>query len=73
MSGAGDVNGDGFADLIVGAPGADPGGRYAAGESYVVFGGNFTGAVDGLGDEGDDIFIGTAPARSSSAPRVTTP
>ena len=32
--GAGDVNGDGFADAIVGAPGAEN----SAGESYVVFG-----------------------------------
>jgi hypothetical protein len=38
VSGAGDVNGDGFADVIIGAPGAVPGGRYFAGESYVVFG-----------------------------------
>ncbi|MCE3002492.1 MAG: FG-GAP repeat protein [Xanthomonadaceae bacterium] len=37
MSGAGDVNGDGLADLIVGAGGADPGGEAYAGESYVVF------------------------------------
>ncbi len=35
---AGDVNGDGFADLIVGAPAADPNGIVDAGSSYVVFG-----------------------------------
>ncbi len=38
VSGAGDVNGDGLADLIVGAFGANPGGNTQAGESYVVFG-----------------------------------
>ena len=41
MSSAGDVNGDGFDDLIIGANGADPGGNNAAGESYVVFGRDF--------------------------------
>lgn len=38
VSGAGDVNGDGFGDLIIGAFGADPDSNNRAGESYVVFG-----------------------------------
>jgi len=45
VSGAGDVNGDGFDDVIVGARGADHGGTYS-GSSYVVFGGNFTGGAE---------------------------
>ena len=39
VSSAGDVNGDGFDDLIIGAQGDGPGNaRAAAGDSYVVFG-----------------------------------
>ena len=38
VAGAGDVNGDGIDDLIVGARGADLDGQDHAGESYVVFG-----------------------------------
>ena len=38
VSAAGDVNGDGIDDIIIGAPRADPNGVDSAGESYVVFG-----------------------------------
>ncbi len=37
VSTAGDVNGDGIDDLLIGAWGADPNGNYS-GSSYVVFG-----------------------------------
>ncbi len=45
VSSAGDVNGDGFGDVIVGAYYADPNGNTTAGESYVVFGGAGVGAA----------------------------
>jgi len=37
VAAAGDINGDGLGDLIIGAPGADPNGVYS-GESYLLFG-----------------------------------
>ncbi len=46
VSSAGDVNGDGFDDLIIGARGADPNGNSYSGESYVVFGGMDVGSAD---------------------------
>ena len=44
VSDAGDVNGDGIGDLIVGATGADVGGHARVGEAYVVFGRSTTAA-----------------------------
>lgn len=38
VSGAGDINGDGVFDLIVGAPFADPNSNFSAGRTYVLFG-----------------------------------
>jgi hypothetical protein len=46
VASAGDVNGDGLADLIVGAYGSDPSGQLDAGRSYVVFGQTESSAVD---------------------------
>jgi len=42
VDGAGDFNGDGLPDILIGAPGEDPGGRTNAGCVYVVFG-DYTG------------------------------
>ena len=48
VSGAGDINGDGFDDVIIGARFADPNGLFLAGQSYVVFGSNsgFDGSLN---------------------------
>ena len=38
LSAAGDVNGDGLADFVIGEPYGDPDGRNGAGRSYVIYG-----------------------------------
>ncbi|WP_180334687.1 integrin alpha, partial [Bathymodiolus thermophilus thioautotrophic gill symbiont] len=75
VAAAGDVNGDGLDDLIVGAYTASFNGKYKSGKSFVVFGKADTGAigladinatkgaiahtVDFLGDDNNDTLTGT--------------
>ncbi|MDZ4851884.1 MAG: hypothetical protein SGI77_21555 [Pirellulaceae bacterium] len=64
VSGAGDVNGDGFDDILIGANRADGLGntKLYAGESYLIYGSDFAAAVTHLGTSASETLTGTSGA-----------
>jgi len=62
VSSAGDVNGDGFDDMVIGAPLADALGnaKLGAGDSYVIFGRDFTLSVTHSATAASETVTGTA-------------
>ncbi|WP_197455849.1 beta strand repeat-containing protein [Stieleria neptunia] len=76
---AGDVNDDGFDDLIIGAPFASPSSKILAGESYVVFGRGSTttngaGAINEILDlgPGDKVIYRVTATIAAGATSPTT-
>lgn len=60
MANAGDVNGDGFHDILVGSVFASPEGATFGGKAFAIFGNDFTASVTHAGTAGADTLTGTA-------------
>jgi len=58
LSGGGDVNGDGFSDFIIGAPGNNDN------LTYTLFGSDFNNTVSQTGTIGDDVMLGSPTGES---------
>lgn len=54
VSAAGDVDGDGYGDILIGAYGADPNSLSSSGETYLIFGDDITGTTTRQGTDLDD-------------------
>ncbi len=55
----GDIDGDGLADLVIGAPGRDGASGSDVGRAVVVFGRDTTGSITHRGSTGPDVLIGS--------------
>ncbi|TXI19268.1 MAG: hypothetical protein E6Q62_04535, partial [Nitrosomonas sp.] len=73
ISGGGDINGDGYDDLIVGAPLGGENYHYPEGASYVVFGkaSGFSGLIEGEQLNGTDGFVLEGASIGDLAGRVS--
>ncbi len=61
VSGAGDVNGDGFDDILIGAYGDEDGGGFASGQTYLIFGRSIGWSMDTDLSSADASFWGEDP------------